>query len=449
MTPELIAKYDRKVPRYTSYPTAPHFTGAIGPSRYRRWLEGLEGGQALSIYIHIPFCASMCWFCGCHTKVVRRYEPIAAYLDALVAEIDLLADRLPRRHRIAHLHWGGGSPTMVSGADWRRVVGRLARRFDFANDAEFAVEIDPRTASLASVEALAALGVNRASLGVQDFDPDVQAAINRTQSFEQTARVVDWLRDHGITDLNIDLMYGLPRQTVAGVVEAADKAANLAPARVSVFGYAHVPWMKSHQRMIAESELPGAVERWQQFAAASARLRERGYCAIGLDHFARPDDTLARAAANGRLRRNFQGYTTDAAPTLLGLGTSAIGNLPQGYVQNETSTCAYIAALGGGELAVARGYLLDAEDRLRRAVIERLMCAFAVDVPAQCRHHGFDGDSLAAELASLAPLEEDGIVAVVDGCVSVRLEGRAFVRVAAAAFDAYLGGTASRHARAV
>ena len=449
MTLPLSEKYDLRVPRYTSYPTAPHFAADVDGAIYRAWLAALDPEVALSIYTHIPFCDEMCWFCGCYTKIVNRYEPIRAYLDALHQEIDLVARTLPGRFRVRHLHWGGGSPSMLAPEDWRALIEAIRARFDITGDAELAVELDPRDATEAYVAALAAAGVNRASIGVQDFDPDVQAAINRFQPFATVERVVGWLRRYGIADVNIDLIYGLPRQTEAKVLAMVDLAMRLEPARVALFGYAHVPWMKSHQKLINEAELPGPVERLRQFSAASRRLGELGLRAVGLDHFARADDALAVALDESRLRRNFQGYTTDDAQVLIGLGASAIGTLPQGYVQNVAPLADYRRALEQGRLATVRGVALSAEDRLRRDVIERLMCSLSVDLGAVCRDHGLDAELLRSECASLAPMAEDGLVGIDDLHIRLTDNGRPFVRVVAAAFDAYLQHDKQRHSRAV
>ncbi len=449
MSEALAEKYDRPVPRYTSYPTAPHFRPMADDGTYRGWLAGLDPAQPLSLYFHIPFCDEMCWFCGCYTKIVNRYEPIRQYLDALEAEIALVAAALPGPLRAQHLHWGGGSPTMLRADDWLALTAALRTTFAFTADAELAVEIDPRDATEEYIAALGAAGVNRASIGVQDFDPEVQAAVNRHQPFEVVDRVCGWLRTHGIAAINLDLMYGLPHQTVERVRAMVDLAMRLEPARVALFGYAHVPWMKTHQRLIDEAALPGSRERWLQAAAAARRLEEHGLRPVGLDHFARADDPLAIAAASGRLHRNFQGYTTDAAATLLGFGASAIGSLPQGYVQNLMPLKDYREAVFAGRLPVARGLALDADDRLRGEIIERLMCDLEVDTAAICRRHGAEPAELVPSLAALLPLAADGLVEVEGSRVGVTEAGRPFVRLAAAAFDVYLGTGAARHSRAV
>ena len=449
MRTDLADKYDLRVPRYTSYPTAPHFNDDVDGGRYRNWLSELDGGLDLSLYFHIPFCDSMCWFCGCYTKIVNRYEPIREYLEVLLAEVDLVANALPGRFAAGHAHWGGGSPTMLTGEDWRRIIDKLHDRFDTGPETEFAVELDPRDTTEEYVAALASAGVNRTSIGVQDFHPEVQQAINRIQPFDVTQRVIGWLRDHGIERLNMDLMYGLPHQTVERVVDQVDLAVRLAPNRVALFGYAHVPWMKTHQKMIDEATLPDAAERWAQFEAASARLAEHGYVAVGLDHFSHPDDDLATALGEGRLHRNFQGYTTDTAPVLLGFGASAIGSLPEGYVQNTSPLKAYRETVAGGEFPIARGFALSTEDRLRSAVIERLMCDLSVDLDTERRRHNAREIIFDSEMTRLEPLIEDGIVTVAENRINITTDGRPFVRLVAAVFDSYLNVGEKRHSRAV
>ena len=303
--------------------------------------------------------------------------------------------------------------------------------------------------TLEHVDALAAAGLNRASLGVQDFDPRVQQAIRRVQSYERTAEVSEWLRAAGVAGINLDLMYGLPHQTVASVVRSVETALALVPDRIALFGYAHVPWMKKHQALLPEEALPDGPERVRQMTAAAETIVAAGYARVGLDHFAKPEDALARRRADGRLHRNFQGYTTDEASALIGLGTSAIGSLPQGYVQNAPTTVAYRAAVNEGRLPTVRGRALSADDRLRRAVIERLMCDFEADLGEIARAHGGRSEDLADSLDELAPLAEDGLVAREGERIIVPAEARPLTRVVCAAFDRYLAQDAARHARAV
>jgi oxygen-independent coproporphyrinogen-3 oxidase len=448
MDPARLAACDRRVPRYTSYPTAPHLHAGIGAATYRRWLDDLAD-EPLSLYLHIPFCDTLCWFCGCHTKIVRRYEPVAAYLTLLQREIELVADRIGRGRPVRHIHFGGGSPTILESDDLRRFGDLLRRSFTLEHGAEIAVEIDPRGLDRDRIDALAAIGVNRASLGVQDLQVEVQRAVNRLQPYETTARVVDWLREAGIQAFNIDLMYGLPLQTVDGVRRTAGSVLQLDPDRLALFGYAHLPSFKRHQRLIDEAVLPGPVERWSQFEAVSDVLAAASYRPIGLDHFAKADDPLTRAQAEGRLRRNFQGYTADAAPVLLGFGASAIGSLPEGYVQNAVPGHAWGDEIREGRLATIRGIALDDEDRLRRAVIERLMCDLAVDLTAISKAFGFAPDHFEHEIDALAELAKDGIVAIAGSRVLVPEPARPLIRVVASVFDRYLGAAAVRHARAV
>lgn len=449
MTSELSKKYDLRVPRYTSYPTAPHFNDSVDGETYNRWLSELDPEAPLSLYFHIPFCDEMCWFCGCYTKIVKRYDPVSDYMDVLLEEIDLTARTLPTRFKANHLHWGGGSPTMLKGEDWVRIISRLRERFEVTDDAAIAVELDPRTATEDYVKALASAGVNRASIGVQSFDDKIQKAINRIQPFDVTERVVGWLRDNGIEDINIDMMYGLPYQTTQMVAEEADLAIRLKPVRVALFGYAHVPWMRSHMKMIDETALPDADERWSQFEAASARFIDSGYLAVGLDHFALPDDEMAEALENGILHRNFQGYTADTAPAMLGFGASAIGHLPQGYVQNISPMKAYRENVTSGKLPVERGVELNADDRLRADVIERVMCDLSVDLGKICEEHRVSVDTFASEMEKMEPLAEDGIVVLNGNRIDVTESGRPFVRLVAAAFDTYLESGKGRHSRAV
>jgi oxygen-independent coproporphyrinogen-3 oxidase len=350
---------------------------------------------------------------------------------------------------VNHIHFGGGSPTLLTPADFARSLAAIRDDYNVALDADIAVELDPRTADEAYVIAMAKAGVTRASVGVQDFDPRVQKAINRIQPYEVTARVIGWLRAHGVSAINMDLCYGLPWQTVESLLDTVDKAAGLRPARIALFGYAHVPWMKPHQKLIPEASLPGIAERWAQYEAATARLAGHGDVAIGLDHFALPSDPMAQACGDGSLHRNFQGYTTDAAPVLIGLGASAIGALPQGYVANELDIGRYKARVREGELPIARGVAVSGDDKLRRAVIERLMCDMSVDLDEVAAFHGATADAFAAELDLLAPLEADGLVTRDGHRLVMTPEGRPLVRAVCAVFDSYLARGTARHSSAV
>jgi oxygen-independent coproporphyrinogen-3 oxidase len=421
----------------------------VKQATYAHWLESLPAQGKLSLYLHVPFCAELCLYCACHTTVARRYGPIEAYAELLEREIALVGRYLGVRRKAVHVHWGGGTPTMLAAADFQRIMRALREIARIGADCEVAIEIDPRTLQRELVPVLADAGVTRASLGVQDFNGRVQQAVRRTQSFAQTARATDWLRHAGIASINIDLMYGLPFQTADSVAATARQALALDPDRVALFGYAHVPWMKKHQRLLPEHGLPDASERLAQARAAAAVLGTAGYQPVGLDHFAKAGNLLVTRQREKRLHRNFQGYTTDEASILLGFGTSAIGMLPQGYVQNAASTVAYREAILSGALATARGRKLTADDRLRRAIIERLMCDLEVDVAEVAAAHGRKLDEFAPELARLALLAERDLLTISAGTITIAEHARPFVRNVCAVFDAYLAADATRFSRAL
>ena len=435
MQPHLLEYLERRIPRYTSYPTSAQFRSDINVNVYEDWLAALPADEAISIYIHIPFCAELCLYCGCHTTVARGYAPVAAYLDLLEREISLVG-QITGRRKINHVHWGGGTPTIVTPQHFLRVMASLEARFNFTSQTELAIEIDPRTLTREHITALARAGITRASLGVQDFEPRVQAAVGRIQSFDQTARAVDWLRDIGIESINLDLMYGLPQQTVSTVIATAQRALALEPDRIALFGYAHVPWMKRHQRLISPSTLPGSSDRFAQGRAASDVFMAAAYSPIGLDHFAKDGDLLACRQREGRLHRNFQGYTTDETRTIIGFGTSAIGTLAQGYVQNAAGTVQYRDAINRGCLATARGYQLTDDDRFRWHIIERLMCDLQIDLADICGTHDRSLTDLTSELAQLDKFFQQGIIAPAGTRISA--SSPPFIRTICAVFDKHL-----------
>lgn len=439
---------ERTVPRYTSYPTAPHFNSAVGPSTYACWLESLPTESSFSLYLHVPFCQTLCRYCGCHTKAVRRREPIETYAEQLLGEINLVGAHTGCR-RVARLHWGGGTPSILGPERLLRIVAQLDVQFDLTAIHEHAIELDPRYVTKELAYTLADIGVNRASLGVQDFSAHVQQIIGRNQPFETVEQAVGLLRNAGINEINIDLMYGLPGQSEQDVRRTARLAHELKPQRFAVFGYAHVPWFKPHQRLFDASLLPDPADRLRQANAAHQTLISLGYASIGLDHYATPDDSLAIAARAGRLRRNFQGYTTDDADALIGLGTSAIGRLPQGYVQNAPDTGGYSRAIMARKFATARGVAFSADDRMRGRIIEELMCNFDCNLDQIADECGRDAQSFNPEIESLAPLVTDGLVRIEGHHITVEESGRPYVRVIAATFDAYLAASRARHSVAV
>lgn len=440
---------EERLPRYTSYPTAPHFSCAISQQVYRQWLASIRQQQTVSLYLHVPFCRSMCWYCGCNTTISRRNEPIAEYLAALRREIDMVASHVARPLRINHIHFGGGTPTIMMPSQFSELMTILRQKFTLLSDAEVAVEIDPRTLTREMILELGASGVTRASLGVQSFDPAVQQAINRIQSFEDTAAATEQLRAAGVRDINFDLIYGLPHQTVTSCFDTVRKCLWLRPDRLSVFGYAHVPTLKKHQRKIEEAALPDGANRHLQANMIARSLTAAGYRQIGLDHFAFPGDSLATAQAAGNLHRNFQGYTTDASDVLIGFGASAIGRLEQGYVQNDAAIRSYCSQIRCGDLATEKGYALTADDRLRADIIERIMCDFRVDLQEVCTKHGTTPAATLQSATRLHGLTADGVVNLDGAVLSVRDDARHLVRSVAAAFDAYLGTSGPVYSRAV
>ena len=373
---QLLRKFSNPVPRYTSYPTAPHFHEGVDSATVRRWIGALSAGQTLSLYVHIPYCDRLCWFCACHTKHTLKYEPITAYLESLKHEIETVGALVGPDVVVTGLHWGGGSPTMLRPEDMHRLMGWLRAAFNFAEDAEVSVEMDPNDLDAERYDALAQIGVTRASLGVQDFDEKVQKTINRMQSFAQTAEVINAMRARGVRSVNCDLLYGLPYQTLETMAATVEQIISLRPDRIALFGYAHVPWMKKHQALIPEDALPDAETRFAQMSLASEMLTLAGYESIGIDHFALPGDSLALAARSGQLRRNFQGYTDEGADALIGLGASSISEAPEGYWQNMPATGEYRRMAERGDLTVVRGIALAHDDRLRAFVIERIMCTY-------------------------------------------------------------------------
>ncbi len=439
------------VPRYTSYPTAVQFENDFAPETWVGWLGQLDEDASLSVYVHIPFCKKMCWYCGCHTTIPNTYDRAARYTQRLLKEIEQTTPLLNGpKGRVTHFHFGGGTPTYLREEDLAAIVEKVRELFGFAEGAEIAIEMDPRTFSREKAFALAEMGFNRASFGVQDFNARVQELVNRIQPYDMVADSVAWLHEAGITSVNFDLMYGLPGQTVDTVIETAKQAAGLRPDRIAVFGYAHVPWFKKHQKMIRDEDLPGIEQRYHQAMAINETLSANGYTAIGLDHYARNDDSMAAALHAGTLRRNFQGYTVDPADALIGFGCSAISSLPTGFAQSARDMAKWATRIEEGQLAIDRGLKLSDEDRMRGEIIEKLMCFLRANPRAIAEQHGFDAALLDESYEKLQPLVADGLCQVADnGEVIVPDEMRLFVRTVCLAFDAYYQPKPQRHAKAV
>ncbi len=450
MDKTLIPFAMQDVPRYTSYPTAVQFQPDFSGRTADDWLVALDPEATLSVYVHIPFCQQLCWYCGCNTSVPNSYDRAARYVDYLVRDIRRSAALFGgKKGRVTHLHFGGGTPTYLDDMHIAEIVDAIDKGFGLASGGEMALESDPRTLTRERAKVLAGIGFNRISFGVQDFAAPVQMKINRIQTYGLVAASTEFLREAGFTSINFDLMYGLPAQTVESVARTAQQAAGLKPERISVFGYAHVPWFKKHQKMINDAELPGITQRYNQARTIEAELAASGYAAIGLDHFALPEDALSAAARTHTLRRNFQGYTTDVSDALLSFGASAIGEFPQGFVQSARDTLDWSQKIDRNESPVTRGLATTPEDRMRAEVIERLMCDLTVDPGAIAQKHGFAADTFADIGQKLEDAAAAGIARIDQGRISVPPEHRLFLRTVAAVFDKHFVSAPNRHAKAV
>ncbi|KZL19766.1 MULTISPECIES: oxygen-independent coproporphyrinogen III oxidase [unclassified Pseudovibrio] len=447
---DLEQKYaSLNVPRYTSYPTAPHFSEAVTPSLYGDWLESIPHDTPLSLYLHVPFCQEMCHYCGCNTKATRKMAPVLAYVELMLKEIDLVLKRLGTGRLVHHIHWGGGTPSLVPREAFLKIVEKLKDNFVFSEDIEHAIELDPRTVGDYLAETLKMAGITRTSLGVQDFDEDVQKQIGRIQPYKTVMKAVTALRNVGLNDINFDLMYGLPGQSEQTIRETVEYTKELAPGRVALFGYAHVPWFKKHQQLIKEENLPGANERIRLSDVSRDALVDAGYEVIGLDHFALPTDEMAIALKEGRLRRNFQGYTTDTADTLIGFGCSSIGFLPQGYVQTTPSAREWERMVVDDVLPIKKGIAVDQVDLCRAEIIMQLMTYYEVDYAATAEKHGLPVSEFDSIPADMQDMIDDGVATLEGTVVTVTDAGRRYVRVVAAAFDTYLATQQARHSVAV
>ena len=440
--PVLIRQYDVSGPRYTSYPTADRFVEAFGETELREWLDkrGIGGvTQPLSLYVHLPFCDTLCHYCACNKVVTRDHSKSAKYIKYLEKELALLAPSLGAAREIAQMHWGGGTPTFLAREEMQSLMQSICGRFERAPDCECSIEVDPRRVAPGTMAFLAGLGFNRVSLGVQDFDAQVQKAVHRIQSEEETRRVVGEARQAGFGSVNVDLIYGLPKQTLDGFNRTLDQVIALDPDRIALYSYAHLPKVFKPQRRIAEADLPPAETKLQILSLAIGRLTRAGYLYIGMDHFARPDDELALAQAQGRLQRNFQGYSTRRGSDLIGLGVSAIGAVGPTYYQNQKRLEDYYAALDAGRLPVARGLELTQDDLVRRAVIQALACHFRLSIESIELSYLVEFHSrFAEELKDLRRLEAEGLVELQPDWILVTPKGRLLVRVVCAVFDRYL-----------
>jgi oxygen-independent coproporphyrinogen-3 oxidase len=440
--PDLIRKYDGFGPRYTSYPTADRFHGGFTAANYVDALAARNqaaAAQPLSLYVHLPFCNTICYYCACNKIITAHRGRAAKYVRDVGHEIDIVSSLLEGDRSVQQLHWGGGTPTFLAHEEMATLMRMLRSAFAFDADSEVSIEVDPRKVEVATVAFLRELGFNRMSLGIQDFDPGVQKAVNRIQTEAETRTVIEAARAEGFASMNADLIYGLPRQTIAGFATTLDKVIELAPDRIALYGYAHVPHLFKAQRQIVVHELPAADTKLAILETAIGKLTRAGYVYIGMDHFAKPGDELAVALRDGKLHRNFQGYSTRPDCDLLAFGISAIGKVGATYVQNVKTLDKYYEALDERRLPVMRGIALEEDDLLRRDVIQKLMCEFRLDYPALERRHGVRfGERFAIELAALEPLAADGLVALAPDGLEVTPRGRMLVRTVAMIFDRHL-----------
>lgn len=441
VTADLIRRYDRPGPRYTSYPTAVEFhegvDGTVYAEHLRRAAERAD--DPLSLYVHLPFCEERCLYCGCNVVITRKRQVLQPYLDALHREIRRVAARLGDRRRVRQLHWGGGTPTYLTAEEMRDLHAVIASDFSFEEDAETAIEVDPRVTTREHLETLRDLGFRRLSLGVQDFTLEVQEAVNRIQSYEDTADLVATARELGFESLNLDLIYGLPHQNPETFRRTLEQVVEIRPERIAVYSYAHVPWLKVQQRRIMEETLPSPETKLELVASAFRTFSEAGYLSIGMDHFALPEDDLGRAVTNGTLWRNFMGYTVRHAPDMVATGMSAISDVDGAYFQNQKKLIRYQNGLDDGALPVERGVVLSDDDRIRRHVITALMCQLRLAKADVEKRFGIDFDDyFAGELQRLETFADDGFLNLGDDALEVRGTGRLFVRNLCMVFDPYL-----------
>ncbi len=446
----LILKYDNQIPRYTSYPTAPHFAAEINGDVYANWLQSLPPKETLSLYIHIPFCQKLCWYCGCYTKITERYAPVEDYTYLLIKELRMVADLLRQRnHKVSHIHFGGGSPTILLPETFKDLMKTIKSEFVIANDAEVAIEVDPRNVNEEKISTYAEAGINRVSIGVQDFSRDVQLAINREQSFDLVYDCIKLFREHGIEDVNLDLIYGLPKQTEEGIKKNIDYAMLLHPKRIALFAYAHVQWMKKHMRLINEDDLPDNVVRIAMYQAAAEKLKQEGFVSVGLDHFTKNDDTMMEALKNRKLKRNFQGYSTDTADNVIGFGASAISYLPFGYAQNTLNFEEYKKNVLGKKLPIAKGIRISEEDKLRKKIIDEVMCYMEVDLDAICNSFDRPQNYFKKEIKALGELEKDGLITIKNNVIKIHPDAPQITRVVSSFFDEFFKHSTTRHSKIV
>lgn len=440
-----ITKSSLRVPRYTSYPTAPNFSKDINSDTYKLWLTKIIKKSNISLYIHIPFCKKLCWYCGCNMQVTNKGNKVSLYVETIIKELDIILKYLDNSCNVTHIHFGGGSPTIINPEDFLKLVNCIKKRLNISESTEINIEIDPRNISEEKIAAYFEAGIRRASLGVQCFDPEVQKAINRVQPFSIVENTFNLLRKHNITNINSDLIYGLPYQNTEKLLKTIDRVSELNSSRVSLFGYAHVPWIKKHQTLIPEEVIPKTQERIEMAIESQKHLQNKEYLPIGLDHFAKKEDSMFSAMKNKKLQRNFQGYTTDQEEILIGIGNSSIGMLPDGYVQNSTSVKDYAESINKGELTTVKGLSFSKDDKIRKEIIFSLMCYLQVDLNQIFSKHNLKQNYFNDELLSLQKFISEGAIQIQDNIITINEKARIAIRVIASVFDKYLVKSEAKH----
>lgn len=449
MDSKLVTKYNKNVPRYTSYPTAPHFKKDFDYIKVLNNLQNLNENEPVSLYVHIPFCEILCLYCACNTKIIATQKPVDDYLTYLKKEIDLLSKSIPKKLKVNHLHFGGGTPTSLSAENFKLLFSWLEDVFEFDFSGELSIEIDPRVITDDKIDAFVECGINRVSFGVQDFDIEVQTAINRVQPFNMVNDIVKKLRSKGINSVNFDLIYGLPCQTVKTMEETIRLTKEIMPDRIALYGYAHVPHIKKHQKVLEQYHMPNSKERFEMFSKAKEDLIAIGYEFIGIDHFVLKTDSLYDSFIKGEMHRNFQGYTTDSNKTMLSVGSTSIWQTEKTYIQNAHELSDYRRLLDDNKLPITKFIELNNDDIVRRDIIEQLLCYYKVDLNEIEHKYSLDKNTFSAELALLNPFVSDNIVEIFNNTLTIKPECKILVRIIASYFDDYLARVQFTHSSAV
>ncbi|MDA7705222.1 oxygen-independent coproporphyrinogen III oxidase [Rickettsiales bacterium] len=449
--PDIILKYDRQIPRYTSYPTAPHFKEEKTDKLYLNWLKEIPDNSNISLYFHIPFCEKLCWYCGCNTQIINHYSPVERYLIYLKKEISMISGLIKDKNlKICHIHFGGGSPTIIDPVNFEDLFFHIRENFNIIENAEIAIEVDPRNIDEQKAKIYQKVGINRVSFGVQDFDLNVQKLINREQPFELVEKICNLFRKYSINNLNFDFIYGLPGQTLDIITNNIKLIQKLDPDRIAFFGYAHVPWVKKYMRFIKDEDLPSAKDRIELYNIIAKNLQKIGYQAIGLDHFAKKDSDIIKQLKERKLKRNFQGYSTDKANILIGMGISSISYLPSGYAQNTTKNIPYPKFIDEKQLPISKIIKINKEDKIRKAIIDEIMCYLDIDLNKFIKDFDLKSDYFNQELQNLQELQKEGLIIINDHNIKINPKTPQIARVVSSFFDQYFDNKSnSKHSKAI